>query len=278
MHQFTCSAHNCLSGQKRQLKFWGAIVCFSLNVSSQVTDSIPQMTCDQIRLFILQKTRLIQSYLRPANLNLQQKNKVCGRNCERCFFLVQLQKSVRTGHERLFPSPRLGMEMMRGPRRFSTLAATSIWPLFNIRQPRGIGEKSQSPFCYPFQNQWAVRRSAGEVQSYAFLPCLQTTSLPWPLGAASDGPLRPSWPHPPASRPPPMASPRSLPLHTTQWTTSAASEAREFSPTRAQINGLWQDAQASFGANACHRKLGGWGTWGREAAHVIAIWGKENPN
>ena len=29
-------------------------------------------------------------------------------------FLLQKQKCVRTGHERLFQSPRLGMEMMRG--------------------------------------------------------------------------------------------------------------------------------------------------------------------
>ena len=132
-----------------------------------------------------------------------------------------------------------------------------------------MGEKSQSPFCYSFNIQWAVRRSAVGWRSTKLcevLPCLQTTWLPaWPPAAASGGPLRPSWPHPPASRPLPMAWPRGLPPHTSQWATSAASEAREFLPTRSQINGLWQGTRAgkaSFGANARHRKLGGWGTWG----------------
>ena len=150
------------------------------------------------------------------------------------------------------------MEMMRG-------AATSIWSLFNMRQPQGIGEKGQSPFCATLSDSMDCETICwvGEVQCYAFLPCLQTTWFPWPPAAASGGPLRPSWPHLPAPWPPPMTWPRGLPPHTTQWATSAASEAREFRPTRRQINGLWQDAgRASFGANARHRKLGGWGTWG----------------
>ena len=102
---------------------------------------------------------------------------------------------------------------------------------------------------------------------YNVLPCLlQTTWLQaWPSAAASCRPLRPSWPHPSLSWPPPMAWPRGLPPHTTQWATSAASEAREFRPTRTQINGLWGDAsRVSFGANAtgsCEAAPPAWAGW-----------------
>ena len=131
------------------------------------------------------------TFSRRARLSEQRKQSFVG---EIGFFEPQKQKSVRTGHERLFQSPRLGMKMMRG-------AATSIWSLFNMRQPQGIGEKSQSPFCPTLSDSMGCEtiRWVGEVQCYAFLPCLQTTWLPWPPAAASGGPLRPSWSHPPCT-------------------------------------------------------------------------------
>ena len=142
------------------------------------------MTCDQISPFLPQRSALF--YLRskrrgghwPLVLGLIQSQpqvsaeeqdwaeeaKFCGRNL--CLF-ASTAKVCENGSWAPLSEPKAWNG--DDERVLHWAAATSICSLFNIRQPQGIGEKSQSPFCYPFQIQWAVWRSARMVK-YKVMP------------------------------------------------------------------------------------------------------------
>ena len=182
---------------------------------------------------------------------------------------------------------RLGLKMMRGWARVLHTAATSIWPLFNIRQPRGIGEKGQSPFCGPFRFN-GLRDDVMGWWGTKFLPCLWTTWIPWPPAAASCGPLRPSRPHPkPSEDPTNGIAPRTptppQPIRCEEglWGQRAEANQRPDKWVVASREGGSGPGQAGqlLGqelAQACPPEAGrGCGALGREAHVISEIWGRK---